>query len=144
MLAGELLAGGHAVRATTRDPGRVDALARLGVEAVVADPSRVATIACLLLGSAAGDPDELRALHGPRLEMLLTRMLDTTVRAVVYESLGTVERSVLDLGAAIVRAVCEGSLIPYALLEADPGDPAAWVRSASEAVDRVLGGATAR
>ena len=32
-----------------------------------------------------GTPEQLAALHGTRLEMLLERMLDTTVRGVVYE-----------------------------------------------------------
>ena len=100
-LAVQLRARGHAVRGTTRDPARVDAIEAAGVEAYVGDPDRIATlapalehvgVACLLLGSAIGDPEQLEALHGTRLEMLLTRMLDTTVRGVVYECAGSVDR----------------------------------------------------
>ena len=69
---------------------------------MIGDPDVVATlagslehvsVACVLLGSAVGSPDQLGALHGTRLEMLLTRMLDTTVRGIVYEAVGSVDRS---------------------------------------------------
>ena len=43
-------------------------------------------------------------------------MIDTTVRAIVYESAGSVDPAVLAGGAERVRAACEDSLIPYALL----------------------------
>jgi hypothetical protein len=143
-LAGMLKARGHVVRATTRRRDRVAAIEAGGAEAVVADPDRIATIspafdhvsvACVLLGAATGPPEQLRALHGPRLDMLLTRMLDTTVRGLVYEVPGG------DLGrtgAGIVRAACEGSLIPYVLLEADPADHAGWLEAAAAALERVL------
>ena len=118
-----------------------------GVEAVLGDPDRIATIApafehvsiaCVLLGSVAGEPDRVRALHGPRLEMLLARMLDTTVRGVVYEVAGSVEREALYAGVEIVRAVCVDSRIPYELLAADPVDHQAWLTAAVGAVDRLL------
>lgn len=150
MLARELIAGGHAVRATTRDPANVAAIERAGAEPFVGDPDRVATIArafehasvaCVLLGSAEGDAAALEALHGTRLEMLLARMLDTTVRGIVYEASGTVASEVLGRGGEIVRATCEDSRIPFALLEADPGAPDAWVAAARGAVSDVLGSA---
>jgi hypothetical protein len=116
---------------------------------VIGDPDVVATlagslehvsVACVLLGSAVGSPDQLGALHGTRLEMLLTRMLDTTVRGIVYEAVGSVDRSVLEAGAAQVRERCEDSRIPYALLEADPADADAWTVAALAAVNRALDG----
>ena len=58
------------------------------------------SVACVLLGSAEGTPAQLAALHGTRLEMLLARMLDTTVRGIVYEASGSVDRDVLAAGAA--------------------------------------------
>ncbi len=135
------------MRGTTRDPGRRSQLAAAGVEAFVGDPDRVGTLApalahvgvvCLLLGSATGEPEQLRALHGTRLEMLLERMLDTTVRGVVYECSGTVDRAVLADGAGRVRRACERSLIPYAMLSADPGDPDGWSVAAVAAVNGAL------
>jgi hypothetical protein len=143
-LAASLIGSGHVVRGTTRDAGRLADIAAVGAEPVVADPDRIATIApafdhvsvaCVLLATAAGSPEQLRALHGPRLEMLLARMLDTTVRGVVYE----VPDGDLGAGAAgIVRAACEGSLIPYVLLEAARDDHAPWLAAASAAIDGVL------
>jgi hypothetical protein len=149
LLAGELIARGHAVRGTTRDSARVAAIEAVGAEALVGDPNVIATlagslehvaVAAVLLGSAAGTPEQLLALHGSRLDMLLTRMVDTTVRGVVYEAGGSVDTAVLDAGAARVRALCKDSRIPYALLRADPGDVRAWTAAAVDAVEGVLDG----
>ena len=146
-LAVELLARGHTVRGTTRDPDRTPEIEAVGAQALVGDPDRFATlarafdhvgVACLLLGSATGSREQLQALHGSRLEMLLTRMIDTTVRAVVYESAGSVDQELLAAGAARVREACDGSLIPYVLLGADPGKPAEWLAAAGGAVEQVL------
>jgi uncharacterized protein YbjT (DUF2867 family) len=93
-LAAELAAAGNAVRGTTRDPANADAIAAAGAEPYVGDPDRIATlmealpgvtVVCWLLGRVAV-PD----LHGPRLRMLLERLVDTPVRGVVYER-GTAE-----------------------------------------------------
>ncbi|MBV8997952.1 MAG: hypothetical protein JO304_02765 [Solirubrobacterales bacterium] len=148
-LARELLTRGHAVRGTTRSPAGLAAIEGVGAEAVLADPDLVATlvrsfehvgVTCVLLGSAVGGPERLAALHGPRLEMLLTRMLDTTVRGVVYEAAGSVDVELLAAGAEIVRERCEDSRIPYALLRADPGDHRAWTVAAAGAVEIALNG----
>ena len=147
MLAGELAARGHAVRGTSRNPARVAELEKLGVEGVLADPERVGTLApalehvtvvCVLLASATGTDEQLRALHGPRLEMLLTRLLDTTARGVVYEATGAIDQVVLRGGAELVRAFCEHSRVPYALLEAQEREPTRWVQAAVVAVEGVL------
>ena len=139
---------GHAVRGTSRDEAASPELESAGLEAYIGDPDRVATlapalehvsVACLLLGSASGPADAVATLHRTRLEMLLTRMIDTTVRGIVYESAGTVDAAVLAGGAQRVRAACEDSVIPYALLDADPADPGAWVSAAVAAVEQVLG-----
>jgi len=147
-LAGSLRQRGHAVRGTTRDPARLAELEAAGIEAVQADPDRIATIAplfehvtvaCVLLGSAVGDEDKVRALHGSRLEMLLTKLVDTTVRGLIYETRGTVSAEALEGGAAQVRAVCEDSVIPYVLLDGDPAWSDTWLAATLDAVDHVLG-----
>ncbi|MGB0092743.1 MAG: NAD(P)H-binding protein [Solirubrobacteraceae bacterium] len=147
-LATELRARGHAVRGTSRDPGSAEQIEASGAAAVIGDPDRLATfadaldhvsIACVLLGSATGPREQLAALHGPRLAMLLARMLDTTVRGILYEAAGTVEPSVLAHGADKVRAVCEDSRIPYVLLRADPLHHEEWVRAAARAIEDLLG-----
>ena len=145
-LARELVARGNTVRATTRDPVRVPAIEAAGAEAIVGDPDRVVTlapafehvgVAVILLGSATGSPDALAALHGSRLDMLLLRMLDSTVRGIVYEAGGSVDSAVLDGGARRVRAFCEDSRIPYALLDAPAAD---WPARPADAVENVLRG----
>jgi hypothetical protein len=117
------------------------------VEAYVGDPDRIATlapafdhvgVACVLLGSATGSRLQIEALHGSRLAMLLERMLDTTVRGVVYERVGSVDGDVLEAGAERVRWACERSLIPYVLLDADPTDRARWPAAARAAVEQIL------
>ena len=148
-LSAQLIGRGHAVRGTTRDPPRLAELEAAGVEPVLADPDRVGTlfqaldgvgVVCVRLGSAAGPADQLAALHGTRLEMLMARTIDTTVRGVVYEAAGTVDAGVLAGGAETVGRLCDTSRIPYRVLRADPGDAAAWVGAASACVDAALGG----
>jgi hypothetical protein len=137
------------VRGTTRDPAGAAGIEAAGVEAVIGNPDVIATlarslehvsVACVLLGSAVGSEERLAALHGTRLEMLLTRMVDTTVRGIVYEASGSVEAAVLEAGAARVRERCEDARIPYALLRADPGDIDAWTLAAVAAVNSALDG----
>jgi hypothetical protein len=146
-LAGALVQRGHAVRGTTRDPARRGELENAGVESVVADPDRVGTlvgalghvsVAVLLLGSAQGSPEHLAALHGPRLEMLLTRMVDTTIHGVVYEARGSADPELLRAGAARVRAFGARTRALTAVLEADPAGPDAWLREALAGVEAVL------
>jgi nucleoside-diphosphate-sugar epimerase len=146
-LARELRARGHVVRATTRRAEQLALIEADGFEGQIADPDRVASvapalahvaIAYLLLGCARGSVEALEALHTTRLQMLLERMLDSTVRGIVYEAAGTLDGELLAGGAAIVRSVCERSRIPYALLDGDPGDLPAWLALAAELPERLL------
>jgi threonine dehydrogenase-like Zn-dependent dehydrogenase len=146
-LSGALRARGHAVRATTRNPGRAEEIRAAGAEPFVGDPDRVSTIApafahigvaCVLLGSATGSSEDLQALHSTRLDMLMEKMIDTTSRGIVYETVGTVDADLLAAGAERVRWWCDRSLIAYALLDAPSTDPDAWTRAAADAVDGVL------
>ncbi len=147
-LARALLAEGHAVRGTSRDPARRAALEADGGEPFEGDPERIGTlisalervsVVYVLLGSAEGSPEALRALHRERLAALLEELIDTTVRGVVYEAAGAVEAGVLRGGAELVRAACERSRIPNALIETDPADHQRWL---AEALDSLasLGG----
>jgi nucleoside-diphosphate-sugar epimerase len=142
-LAAAVRADGHAVRGTTRSTDGVAAIEAAGVEGVVADPDRLGTImgqlagvtvVCWLLGSATGAPD----LHGPRLETLLERLVDTPVRGIVYEAAGSVEPALLTGGAAAVRAAAERWRMPAEVVEADPGAHEAWLAAMRAAVERLL------
>ncbi len=148
-LAGELLAGGDAVRITTRSESGRAAIEALGAECWVGTPDRLATlrgsldrvaIACWLLGSASGDPDELAALYTTRLELFLTQAIDTTVRGLVYEPAGAlVPPEAAAAGAEIAARLTERNRIPAAMLDsADPADVEGWVAAARAAVEGLL------
>lgn len=70
--------------------------------------------------------------------MLLEKMIDTTVRGVVYEAAGSVASQALERGRKVVSTMCERSRIPYALVDADPADHQGWVRAAGGAVEAVM------
>ena len=88
-LTRELTAEGHAVRGVTRGAHR-EAIEEAGGEAWVGDPDVIGTLRYALdnvtlllwlLGGVDAEP-----LHGSRLEMMLEKTIDTTVRGVVYEA----------------------------------------------------------
>jgi uncharacterized protein YbjT (DUF2867 family) len=135
------------VRGTTRSPDRAAEIEMEGAEPFIADPDRVATlmpaidhvaVVCLLLGSARGDREQLEALHGPRLEMLLARLVDTTVRGVVYEGRGSVPDDILAAGSELVRHACGRSRVPFALFETAPEDRERWLAAALDGVKRLI------
>ena len=95
-------------------------------------------VVCLLLGSAQGHDEQLEALHGPRLEMLLARLIDTTVRGVVYEARGSVPEQVLAAGSQRVRRACGHSRVPFELLETRRKDREAWLSAALAGIERLI------
>lgn len=148
-LAAALRADGHAVRMTTRDPSRLHALQEGGIDAVLGDPDRVATlapaldhvaVAYVLLGSASGTAQALQALHTTRLDMLLSKIVDSTVRGIVYEAAGSVDAGVLGAGAQRVRDFAADARVPLVILDTDPDEHDAWLAAARAAVAQVLGG----
>ena len=143
-LARELGAAGHAVRGTTRRPERLAEIEAAGAEAVVADPDRLGTlmaqlhgvsVVCWLMGSAEGPAEDV---HGQRLPTLLERLVDTPVRGIVYEAAGSVAPKLLAGGAAAVREASVTWSIPAEVVEADPGEPDAWLSAMNAAVHRLL------
>jgi nucleoside-diphosphate-sugar epimerase len=138
---------GWEVRGTTRDPEHLGAIEEAGLDAVVADPDRVATVldhvadvavVAWLLGSAQAEPEVLAAIHGPRLERLLERLVDTPVRGFVYEAAGPVQSRHLDRGAGIVAEARERWRIPVAVIEHEPGDWRGWAGAAAAAMARLV------
>lgn len=125
-LGGRLLEEGWAVRGTSRREEGLAAIEAVGIEPALADPERPATLLDLvgdvaavhwLLGSAAGAPEDVAAIHGPRLERFLERLVETPVRRFVYEAAGSVDADVLAGGAAIVRAAGERWRIPIEIVD---------------------------
>lgn len=147
-LASALAAEGHAVRGTTRDRGRLEEIEGAGAEAEVADPDRLSTllghlggvsVMCWLMGTAVGEADAVAALHGPRLESMASKIVDSGVRGLVYEAAGTVDAQVLAEGAAIVRRVGKANRMPVEIVERDPAEVEAWVGAVRAGINRVLG-----
>lgn len=147
-LTENLVADGHAVRAVTRDEAGRARIEQAGAECWIGDPDVVGTLRYALenvtilvwaLGTASGSADAVGALHGPRLEMMLSKTIDTTARGVVYEAAGTAGAATLAAGGALVRRMCELNEIPCALVDADPGQSDAWVAATRAAIDTLLG-----
>jgi nucleoside-diphosphate-sugar epimerase len=148
-LARDLRAAGHAVRGTTRDPGRTSAIAAAGAEPYVGDPDRVATlmdaltgvaIVCWLMGTATGGAEQVAALHDGRLRMLWEKLVDTPVRGVVHEVAGPLPPAVLARGRAVAEVAHDTWQIPLAVLDTDPADHDAWRAAANDAVAHLLAG----
>jgi hypothetical protein len=133
-LTRRLTADGHAVRFVTRHEGFRAEIEAAGGEFYLGDPDRIGslrygldnvTVLLWLMGRApAGD------LHGSRLEMMMERTIDTTVRGMVYE--GT------DVGAEVVERMAAYNEIPFSILHAERDDADAWVAAVLGEIDGVL------
>jgi nucleoside-diphosphate-sugar epimerase len=146
-LARELVADGHAVRVVTRDERRRPEIEAAGCECWIGTPDVIGTlryaldnvtVLLWLLGTASGPREQVAALHGSRLRMMLEKTTDTTVRGVVLEAAGTVGPELLATAIDEARRARDANAIPYAPIEANPADRAAWLRDARGAVDAVL------
>jgi nucleoside-diphosphate-sugar epimerase len=146
-LARDLVAIGHAVRGTTRDPASTAAIAAAGAEPYVGDPDRIGTlmealagvtILCWLMGTARGDPERVAALHDGRLRMLWEKLVDTPVRGVVHEAAGPLPPEVLEQGRAVALRAHATWRVPLELLEADPADHERWRAAAGAAVASLI------
>ena len=145
-LAAELAELGWQVRGTSRRPAELDAIEAAGVEPAVADPDRPGTVLELcgdvavvvwLLGSAVGGSSS--AIHGPRLESLLEKLVDSPVRGFAYEAVGALDGGTLAQGAGIVARAGERWRIPVTLLS-DERDAPGWTARTVAAIERLLAG----
>jgi uncharacterized protein YbjT (DUF2867 family) len=148
-LGRRLRGAGWEVRGTTRDPGNSEDILASGLEPAVADPDRPAsildqvgdvTLVFWLLGSALGEPETVAAIHGPRLERLLERLVDTPIRGFVYEGAGQASRQQLERGAEIVEGAGARWRIPVEVVAEEPRDWEAWTEAMLVATRRLVGG----
>jgi len=112
------------VRGTSRREEGLAAIEAAGIEAAPADPENPSTVLDLvgdvatvywLLGSAEGSAENIEAIHGPRLERLLERLVETPVRRFVYEASGSVDTEILERGSEIAQAAGERWRIPITI-----------------------------
>jgi hypothetical protein len=134
-LGQKLIGEGWAVRGTSRREEGLAEIEAAGIDPALADPERPGTLLDLvsdvavvlwLLGSARGEDGALEAIHGPRLERTLERLVDTPVRGFVYEAAGTAPGRLLERGEEAVRRASRTWRIPSAVVDADPADPSGW------------------
>lgn len=130
-----LLAQGWEVRGTSRTEDGLAAIGEAGVEPAFADPLQPhtvlelvgdVTIVLWLFASAKGPPEELSAIHGPRLERLMERLIETPVRGFVYEMKGTVDPILLEHGSEVLEAAGDTWRVGISCVFVDPGDPHDW------------------
>lgn len=135
-LGKRLLAQGWQVRGTSRREEGLAQIEAAGIEPALADPADpgsvldlVADVAVVnwMLGSAQGEPEQLAAIHGPRLDRLLERLVETPVRGFVYEMGGSVDPILLARGREAVEAASETWELPVSLIFVDPGDRLGWL-----------------
>jgi hypothetical protein len=139
---------GWQVRGTSRRPEGIEAIRAAGLDAANADPDRPGTVLDLcgdvavvvwLLGSAMGEEELLSSIHGPRLERLLEKLVDSPVRGFAYEAAGSVDPVVLSAGRDIVRRAGETWRIPVAFLTSERGQPG-WASASADAIAALLAG----
>ena len=147
-LGAELAKLGWRVRGTSRRAAGLEAIEAAEIEAAQADPDRAGTVLELcgdvavvvwLLGSVSGDPEGISAIHGPRLESLLEKLVDSPVRGFAYEAAGSVDAETLGEGARITERAGERWRIPVTLLTGNRGEPSWAVRSAGT-IERLVAG----
>ena len=128
-LARELVAAGHVVRGTTRDPAKAAAIEAAGAQVHIGDPDRIVTlmaaleavtVAVWLLGEA-----DAEALHDGRLRMFCEKTVDTPVRGILYEASAAFPK-----GRGVVEMASDVWRIPIEIVEA--GAPVAALRAAVE------------
>jgi uncharacterized protein YbjT (DUF2867 family) len=147
-LGSELAGRGWQVRGTSRRRAGLGAIEAAGLEPAEADPDRPGTVLDLcgdvavvvwLLGSAGGGAETISAIHGPRLERLLEKLVDTPVRGVAYEATGSVDAELLGGGRRIVERAGETWHIPVTFLESGRED-AGWAKTTAERVVALVTG----
>jgi hypothetical protein len=138
-LARSLTAEGHAVRIVVdaEDGPEAAAVREAGAEPWAGTPDRIGTlrlglehVTILLWCLADADPAHPE-LHGSRLEMMLEKVTDTTVRGVVYE-LGSPHQ---ESGLEEVETALRKNEIHFRTVERASGD---WVGDVRRAIDELL------
>lgn len=150
-LGKRLLVQDWQVRGTSRHREGLALIKEAGIEPALADPAEPGTVLELvddvsivvwLLGSAEGSDEELSAIHGPRLDRVLERLVETPVRGFVYDGRGSVDPILLARGKEAVEAASETWDIPVACVLVDPFDDETWSDPLSIWTDAAIGATT--
>jgi uncharacterized protein YbjT (DUF2867 family) len=133
---------GWVVRGTSRTPEGARAIDAAGIEAAIADPDRLGTVLEAIEGVsliywlfgtvAAAD------LHGPRLERLLSEIVDTPVRALIYELNEALEPAAAAAAFEALRSANERWRIPFEVVAAQRGS-GSWLEGMTAAAAELVG-----
>lgn len=147
-LGAALAEQGWQIRGTSRSEAGCEAIREAGFEAAQADPDRPGTLLDLvgdvaavywLMGTAQDEPEVIAAIHGPRLERFLEKLVDTPVRGFIYEAGGTVQAHRLKQGREVVKEAGERWRIPYRFVSEQPSHHFYWLHSMLLATDELFG-----
>jgi uncharacterized protein YbjT (DUF2867 family) len=146
-LGGRLRERDWRVRGTSRSAEGVRAIEAAGLGAAAADPDRPGTVLELcgdvtvvvwLLGSVGGEAEAIGAIHGPRLERLLEKLVDSPVRGFAYEAAGRIGEGHLRGGREVVESAARTWRIPVAFLE-DDREADGWAERTASAIAGLVG-----
>jgi uncharacterized protein YbjT (DUF2867 family) len=137
-----LVESGWVVRGTSRTEAGAAAIEAAGIEPAVADPDRIATVLDAIDGvsliywlfGAVAAPD----LHGARLERLLEEIVDTPVRALVYELNEQLEAPVATAAFEALRSANERWRIPFEVVAAQRATES-WLEGMVAAARELVG-----
>jgi uncharacterized protein YbjT (DUF2867 family) len=141
-LGGALQEVGWRVRGTSRTEAGGAAIEAAGIEATIADPDRIATVLDAIEGvsliywllGTVPTPE----LHGPRLERLLEEIVDTPVRALVYELNAELEPAAAAGAFEALRSANERWRIPFEVVAAEYGSDE-WLEGMVAAARELVG-----
>ncbi len=141
-LGAALQDAGWVVRGTSRSEAGAAAIEAAGIEAQVADPGRIATVLDAIEGvsliywmfGTVAEPE----LHGPRLERLLEEIVDTPVRALVYELNDALEPDAAAAAFGALRSANERWRIPFEVVAAERVTDS-WLQGMVDAARELVG-----
>jgi hypothetical protein len=141
-LGTSLAADGWVVRGTSRTEDGLAEIEAAGIEPALADPDRIGTVLDAIDGvaliywllGAVPQPD----LHGPRLERLLEEIVDTPVRALVYELSDELEEAAAARAFAALYSANERWRIPYEVVAA-PRKTDSWLEGMRASARELIG-----
>jgi uncharacterized protein YbjT (DUF2867 family) len=141
-LGAALQDAGWLVRGTSRTRAGTEAIEAAGIEAALADPDRIATVLDAIEGvslifwlfGTVPAPE----LHGPRLERLLEEIVDTPVRALIYELNAELDPASAAAAFDALRSANERWRIPFEVVAAEYGSDE-WLEGMVAAARELVG-----
>ena len=141
-LGNALQEAGWVARGTSRTEAGARLIEEAGIEPAIADPDRIATVLDAIEGVSliywlfGTVPDA--GLHGPRLERLLEEIVDTPVRALVYELNAELEPAAAAGAFEALRSANERWRIPFEVVAAEYGSEE-WLEGMLAAARELVG-----